>query len=1638
MDCPNGHGPMLRGQKSWLCEECGQRFPLAPAGPRPELIDLPSLLAIPLQEYATETQPVLRLHRLCDAVEVVTRFCAVVALAEVRVVLGDEPLPRDLLRILQPHIERPTFGQWRDMLQVLLGSLRRETPLVVPQLPDFVSGHLLPWLRGGDLHAEESLLALRNQLAHGGGTTRAAAGSLLHVWEPRLESLSSQLAFLARAQVCHFSGGVTRLLVGPRHLSGEEVPLSADLGKALRDHGLAGHVVLLREGRWLDLWPLCSYGRAVSHSPGGARRATEDCPLIYVRAQRARLLYAALGVEWPQGEQSDADTLRLFRHLFQLDTRLPILAEQLADFEAEIRADAAALVGRKEEVEQVKRLLREAERGVFWVSGPGGIGKSFLLAKVAQDLGNAKDVCRIAWRFQAGAGARCSREAFFRHAVEKLGRWLGMADVTPAADPNELHRQLAGLLDEAARRSPVKEESRPPRVLFVLDGLDEIERLDPTFVEVPLQGQRANVLWLCAGRPVGRLPQLFTTERCTHVFPGGLSGMSASDIRGMLLDGTGKLKYQLLPLDREETVGGEGGERRTVVVNEAVEAVVRRAAGLPLYVRFAVEDILAGHFRFNALEGQLPLGLDAYYDDLLRRLLTIGELPALLTPLVVTLTWALAPLDEETLHLVMVRRSVATAGEEGRALVRRGLEAVQALIRAVPLEGGVGIGYEPYHPSFREHVRQDAGGVIGQQNPASRDALCSLVRDWAEVPREHPGRRYVLRHGPGHLIEENDLRGLVALVRGDFLQSVSRELGTVEALLVARDIARGLGRDGDAHWKELLRCAYAYCALAERLRAAPRAWEGMIHDGAIDQIIAILQADPDEFRRGVCQLSVAPFLAKANFGERAEELQRSGDALVRTRLTSGAPSIAGYSAQTWLLLRALLDRGSHFEGSSEQRPPAGQPAVVPAATDPARRTPFPGYYLVLAYLISRRLTDSLAAPLVLYFWLLVLFANVFLQDGLAILREPLRQVMASPWGLLIAGGFVFLVVGLLALGMLNVLTQKWLRSECARIMADHAGIALSSSAAEQREALLRALRFQALLGRPPEESTWSANLAVVLGRAVSLLGNEAGAATRLILDVISLGDTANDALIDALCRLSPMQLGRIHEELERHWSEVGDSRQMVRVLLATSDRLADASILIDFLETAEPTWSEQVRTEVLAVLQGTSSSCLGRAVLASMDRNRQTLLGRLRARWRSALLGFDVGLPRAGTPPRFHRLLPLLWPMYLCLGLLLLGGIALVGIPWLVLNVLLMLTARAYDPYLLARVDRHGGSRPWRRRLAQALERLHLRGAEVRRAAERSGGRPRKELPGVTRLELAGEDCLVTDFSPGRALVLALPFAARARTLLRVEEMVLAQEVLRDEWAGRTGAPARSVRRVMTSLLRARLVDRRSEFVLWAMGDRDLLDAVAALKPPRGQAKPLRVIDESGDAEGLRAVLPLPSRGRSFQLVSGLSCLAALSWWAAASWFAGPAVRPWLPLWGLACLALCLYLAVMQHSDGLLHPRRRSPSFLCRTPFLPPIANAGLFVGFCSVVLFAWLLVGVMALASPSSTGRASLSAGAAVGFLVPLVSLVITNFLVPELIARWRGAGLFYPSTARLWWQRLTWVLLLAGSCVLGAWLVA
>jgi WD40 repeat protein len=774
---------MTRGDGFWICLQCGKRIDdaaLAGETSGEAYGNLPSLLAIPLAEYAAESHPVMRLHRLCDAVEVLTRFFTVVALGELRCRLGDEPLPKSLLEKLQPSIERPTFGQWREMLRAIVAALEPGDPLVVPELPEFVTDQLLPGLSAEPREPERNLVELRNRAVHGGAMTRATAKEFLNTWQTWLEEILQQLDFFDDCEVCHYTERTARKLLGTQEAAGPAIPLSTDLESNLEQRQLDGHVLLLRGYRWLDLWPLCDYGCARTTSLAGERRSSTAGPLVYIRAERDRLLYAALGVNLSQGER--ADVADEFRSLFRLEERVPGKGLRLAaDYEDEIRADSQSLVGRVTEIRQAKAAVKASDSGVLWISGPGGIGKSYLLARLADDLrGDPKKVLRIAWRFKASDTGRCNRAAFFRHAIGRLADWspLESTEIIPSDDPAELFDYLRGLLQRAAELQAAHPRDRPPRVLLVLDGMDEIARSDDDFPNVPFRLNVPNVVWLCAGRPEGKLPEIFAADRSIHVFPatdqnpnGGLPAMLENDIRGMLLDGTDKLKYELLALDQEPSAGA-------VPANAAVQAVIERARGLPLYVHLVIEDILSGQFRFQELQHRLPPSLDRYYDELLKRL-SIGALQALLTPLVVTICHAKAPLDEKTLHLLMVRRTVVTKGGEGQQLVRQGLAAVQSMVRAARIPRRQGFGYEPYHETFRQHVLTDSKQIIGQQNPLTRDALCAMVCDWSGVPADHPARDYVLHHGPQHLVDAERWDELEALLTDIYFLQAKNEVGLV-------------------------------------------------------------------------------------------------------------------------------------------------------------------------------------------------------------------------------------------------------------------------------------------------------------------------------------------------------------------------------------------------------------------------------------------------------------------------------------------------------------------------------------------------------------------------------------------------------------------------------------------------------------------------------------------------------------------------------------------------------------------------------------------------------------------------------------------------------------------------------------------
>jgi WD40 repeat protein len=690
------------------------------------LDSLPTVIALPLREYLDEANPVLKLWYACDSVEMLLRLVVMMGLAA----LGQRgPLTLQLRKQLQEYrLEEPTLGNWRAMAEAVVEALGA-APNTLPELPGLVRDTLAPLLHGpgkGERDESNSFIRLRNRLAHGGGISRALAQRLEEIWQPRLWAILEQLTWLTTVDlVVRDEQGGYGVLRGPNP---EAQPYSPRDPIALAQTFVAGDAVVLVRGEVvLPLWPLALYGAPRSPNPD-APSVDEIVPQVYLRRGEVRLQYTPLGALAVGSSESEAAALECFVDWFKVTEESRSRPErqfQVRDFTAELRKDGLRVLGRADECKTLNDAVAERTEGVIWVSGVAGIGKSYVFAWLALRLLDEPppDTLVLPYRFRAG-DERCSREVFLRFAVERLAAWL---EIEVETDSTPWLKRLRGLLGQLAGR----------RVVFLLDGLDEIAARDARFAqEVPLALMGPGILWVCAGRPDYDLPMVFAAG-AHQPFPDGLPKMDAGDIRTLLLERIGPLRKYLLRHDQEQ------GER---IGNPFVEKVAQAAAGVPLYVKYVINDIFAGRYRVLDGHERLPPSLSAYYEELLRRL-SVGDLHQVLTPLAATLAVALEPLDATALAALLRRRGkLVPEGEKGLRLVEQGLSAIASMLkRALTPEGQDG--YTLYHLSLRQHMASSEHSQVAVAT--AREVMGDLALDVAP----DTAAPYLYRCGITHLLE---------------------------------------------------------------------------------------------------------------------------------------------------------------------------------------------------------------------------------------------------------------------------------------------------------------------------------------------------------------------------------------------------------------------------------------------------------------------------------------------------------------------------------------------------------------------------------------------------------------------------------------------------------------------------------------------------------------------------------------------------------------------------------------------------------------------------------------------------------------------------------------------------------------------
>jgi WD40 repeat protein len=788
-------------RQEYVCEGCGHRWPFLdqapaldwPAGLAPA--DLPTYLAAPLAALLAEPHPRVRLHWLMDCAEIALRWSVAVALAQVVQANGGS-LPERVAARLREHIERPTLGRWLKILQAL-GAARPAADLPAPGFFDLYDQAFAPRFRRMDQGGtrENSLLELRNDLAHGAGLRTVVARSLLERHQPGVFDLLRAVARAGQGtQVIALTGGQAERLAGSRPSS------------IARPVGLPAGLPAGADGPWLvtatgalPLLPLAGFGpvRLVGGAGRLEERPGDHAAQLYTRAQRERLEYVPLGRDEAVSFSFD---LEAFRALFRLETdpaaRGPAGAgPRWDDFLREARVLGEDLVGRAAERAVLRDWLKgrdtrqEGVAGIGLVTGGPGVGKSLLMARLATDQGNARPQRQALYyhRFRAG-DARNSTRAFLLGLLAALDDWpvlptAGAADDSGDTDQDLLETARARLA-AVAGLPPPHPQAPAPRLLVLADGLDEALPQDPRLPQRLRELALPGTVWLLASRPEPALERAFNGPGCDHLFPDGLPPMSAADIRAMLIEGLEGAGKTLIARDEDAAAG---------VHNPFVARVVACAAGLPLYVHLLLEDLRHGRLTVRD-EDRLPRGLVAYYDTLMERV-GISDLRRDLPLLVACLARAEEPLDPEALAPLLAE--VPADAPRYRERVQQAARAGQALLRTAPTPDGT-LGLTLYHQSFRDYV---GGAPASADRPAVppapalagtvRDAelkLCRLADGWAGLPPGNLGN-HLFRWGVRYALRWQGAEGLEAARRRltdfPFLQAFTAELpsGAIRGLV---------------------------------------------------------------------------------------------------------------------------------------------------------------------------------------------------------------------------------------------------------------------------------------------------------------------------------------------------------------------------------------------------------------------------------------------------------------------------------------------------------------------------------------------------------------------------------------------------------------------------------------------------------------------------------------------------------------------------------------------------------------------------------------------------------------------------------------------------------------------------------------
>jgi WD40 repeat protein len=713
-----------------------------------EVEALPACLAVPLQALVREQHPIIQLWKICDTAELLLRMLVALQASELEGALSDATAKKVI-----PLIEKPTLFGWLEVAQALSAVPRVH---LIPELPASLDTIITSWIKGSyhnDL--SRSVLSLRNQLAHGANFSSSLATSLLPKHLNQTFQVFHQLDWLTGVHLSVLYDNTVRSLRGPDPECWKAVLVSSSTQQALQR--FVGGIVLEYQNRATNLWPMQIFGIPGHTKKGHIHQSDAPSLMMYSKREKKRLELSALLSEIPS-VSINGPALERLKTLFRLHDKAQLMGESEDSFDRELKEEADGLIDREEDSKCILALIKGTSERVLWVHGLPGRGKSALMAKVATQLRlEVSSSTQIAYRFRAG-DPRGTRLAFLRYSIACLS-----GDNT-GKTISQLEQHLQELLQKSQHR-----------VVFLLDGLDEIERIDPGFGNIVFRLSSEDVLWVCAGRFEAPLQVIFRAERCHHVFGvDGLQPLSGAAINDWL-------KRDAPPAQRDRIIETEqDGE-----TSSWVQKVIKRSEGLPAYLTLLLDDLRSGTVQVGSV---IPNGLTAYFNNLLEQG-GIDDAAAVLPVIMSALVLSVEALDtgsiKETLKLS--GRLSEESKEKHIDIVSEAIHRAKSMLKLVPTRHGTE-GYIPYHDALSTHLLNHVNLVDARA--AARKGLVALAQS-PEKLEDINAQKHSLNTGVRQLLALGETeKAIELLARFEYLMARLQLLGGQNVFSLMEDYLR--------------------------------------------------------------------------------------------------------------------------------------------------------------------------------------------------------------------------------------------------------------------------------------------------------------------------------------------------------------------------------------------------------------------------------------------------------------------------------------------------------------------------------------------------------------------------------------------------------------------------------------------------------------------------------------------------------------------------------------------------------------------------------------------------------------------------------------------------------------------------------